>query len=129
MKQWLQFQTTTQGPVLQHIFHFTLLEPNPAARAVAVKDFRRVLQVLNDELDGKKWLVGDKCSAADLSFVAFHSRLEFIMRDDAPKVEAEFPNVDAWYKRMTERAAVQKVLGDHMAAFNEIFSKGNVGPK
>ncbi len=33
MKQWLQFQTTTQGPILQHILAFTLKEPKLAACA------------------------------------------------------------------------------------------------
>lgn len=50
MKQWLQFQTTTYGPILQHVFRWTFTESLPAARAGYVKNFRRVLQVLNDEL-------------------------------------------------------------------------------
>ena len=113
MKQWLQFQTTTQGPLLQHIFHWSFLDPNPAARASYVKDFRRILKLMNDELANKEWLVGDECSAADLSFVPFHSRIDFIMREDAPDVETEYPNVHNWYKRMTEREKVKKVLEDH----------------
>ncbi len=124
MKQWLQFQTTTQGPLLQHIFHWAFLTANPTARASYVKDFRRVLRVLNDELAEKQWLVGGKCSAADLSYVAFHSRLDFIMREDAPDVAKEFPHVDAWYKRMGERAAVKKVLADHVQAFKVIAARG-----
>lgn len=96
-KQWLQFQTTTQGPVLQGVFHWAFVESNPEARASYVKNSRRVLQVLNDELIGKKWLVGGKCSAADLSYVPFHSKLDFIMREAAPDVEKDFMNVDAWF--------------------------------
>lgn len=114
MKQWLQFQTTTQGPLLQHIFHWSFRESNPGARAGYIKDFRRILKLLNDELTEKEWLVGNKCSAADLSFVSFHSRIDFIMRDDAPRMEVEYPQVDAWYKRMTQRATVKKVLEDHI---------------
>lgn len=110
MKQWLQFQTTTQGPALQGVFHWAFVESNPEAHARYVKDLRRVLQVLNDELADKEWLVGGKCSAADLSYVPFHSKLDFIMRDAAPDVEKEFPNVYAWYKRMLQRDAVQKML-------------------
>jgi len=80
--------------------------------------------VLNDELAEKQWLVGGKCSAADLSYVAFHSRLDFIMREDTPDVTKEFPHVDAWYKRMGERAAVKKVLADHVQAFKVIAARG-----
>ena len=110
MKQWLQFQNTAQGPMLQAVFQWAFVESNPEAHASYVKKLRRVLQVLNDELADKEWLVGGKCSAADLSYVPFHSKLDFIMREAAPDVEKDFPNVDAWYKRMLERDTVQKIL-------------------
>ena len=66
MHQWLQFQNTAQGPMLQIIFRFTYTEPNPTARASYIKSFLHVLKVLDDELKEKDWLVGGKCSAADL---------------------------------------------------------------
>jgi len=84
VKQWLQFQTTAQGPTLQRVFFWTSASPNPDPRAKYVNDFRRVLQVLNDELADKTWLVGGKCSAADLSYVPFHGRMDFIMGKDKP---------------------------------------------
>ena len=124
MKQWLQFQTTTQGPTLQHIFHWAFIDSNPAARAGYVNDFRRVLQVLNDELADKRWLVGDKCSAADLSFVPFHNGIGFVMRDDKPDMELEFPHLDAWFKRMLQRPAVQKVLADREEALKGLALPG-----
>lgn len=124
MKQWLQFQTTTQGPVYQHIFHHSFLEANPTARAGSVKQFRHVLQVLDGELAGKRWLVGDKCSSADLSYVPFHSRMEFIVREDKPDMEREYPNVDAWYNRMIQRGPVQKVLEDHQVALENLTFPG-----
>ena len=82
MRQWLQFQTTTQGPMIQQIFHWggPPFASNLEAHAAYVKDVRHVFKVLNDELADKQWLVGDKCSAADLSYVSFHTRLDAIMR-------------------------------------------------
>ena len=124
MRQWLQFQTTTQGPILQGVFHCAFVESIPEARASYVKNFRRVLQVLNDELANKEWLIGDKCSAADLSYVPFHSKLDFIMREAAPDVERDFPNVDAWYKRMLQRGTVQKVLNDRDEATKKLSFPG-----
>ncbi len=124
MKQWLQFQTTTQGPTLQGVFHWAFVEPNPHARASYVKKVRHALQVLNDELAGKEWLVGGKCSAADLSFVPFHSGLDFIMREAAPDVETEYPHVDAWYKRMLGRETVQKMLEDRDEATKKLSFPG-----
>ena len=37
--------------------------------------------------------------------------MDLIMADDKPDMSAEYPNVDAWYKRMTERKAVTEGLG------------------
>jgi glutathione S-transferase len=36
-------------------------------------EIRRVLGVLNTALEGKRYLVGDKVTIADLSFVPWHS--------------------------------------------------------
>lgn len=125
MKQWLQFQTTTQGPVLQAVFHWAFVEPgSPQAHARSVENFRRVLRVLDDELADKEWLVGGRCSAADLSYVPFHSKLDFIMRGAAPDVEGEFPNVDAWFKRMVGRDAVRKVLRERDEATRDLSFPG-----
>lgn len=124
MKQWLQFQNTTQGPILQALFHWAFVESNPEAHASYVKSLRRALQVLNDELADKEWLVGGKCSAADLSYVPFHSKLDFIMTEAAPDVEKDFPNVDAWYKRMLERDTVQKILKDRDEATKKLSFPG-----
>jgi len=38
-------------------------------------------------------------------------------------VEAEFPNVDAWYKRMLERPTVQKVEEDRNNAFKQSLGR------
>jgi hypothetical protein len=38
-------------------------------------------------------------------------------------VEEEFPNVDAWYKRMLERSTVQKVEADRTAAFKQSLNR------
>ena len=124
MKQWLQFQTTTQGPALQGVFHWAFVESDPQAHASYVKKLLHVLQVLNDELADKEWLVGGKCSAADLSYVPFHFKLDFIMRDAKPDVEREFPNVDAWFKRMMERETVQKMVRDWDEASKKLSFPG-----
>jgi glutathione S-transferase len=40
-------------------------------------EVRRVLGVLNTALEGKRYLVGDKVTIADLSFVPWHSIITF----------------------------------------------------
>ena len=124
MQQWLQLQTTSQGPILQRIFRYSFTEPNAAARASSVKDLHHVLKLLDDELRGKEWLVGGKCSAADLSFVAFHDRIGAIAGDDAPDMGKEYPAVEAWYGRVAEREAVRKVMGERDEALKKVTFPG-----
>ena len=74
---------------------------------------------MDEALRGKEWLVGGKCSAADLSYVSFHSLLPFILGEEGPDVKKEYPSVGAWYERLEGREAVRKVLEDHRAVFSK----------
>jgi glutathione S-transferase len=49
------------------------LEKLPSAISRYRKEVRRVLGVLDTALEGKKYLVRDKVSIADLSFVPWHN--------------------------------------------------------
>ena len=46
-----------------------------------------------------------------------------MFRGDKPDMEKEFPNVDAWIKRMLERASVKKMLTDRDTALKLAFKK------
>ncbi|PIG89454.1 hypothetical protein AARAC_009887 [Aspergillus arachidicola] len=66
----------------------------------------RVTGVLDNYLQTRQWLVGDKCTYADLSFIAWQR--------NAPRLCGEgfydkFPHAYAWMKRMEARPTVQKV--------------------
>lgn len=71
MDQWLQYQNTTHGPTQQGLFRFKFLTPVPEAKAFYMQNMLKMYGILNKELSGTEWLVGGKCSAADLSFVSF----------------------------------------------------------
>jgi len=119
MKQWIDFQTNSQGPFLRRIFYWSIVAPTPIpeARAGYVALFRDlVLRVLNEELAGKDWLVGGKCSAADLSYVPFQAAMAPIMGESAPDMEREYPNVEAWYNRMASRDSCVKIVVDQREA-------------
>ncbi|KAL8714430.1 MAG: hypothetical protein Q9220_001763 [cf. Caloplaca sp. 1 TL-2023] len=109
MHQYLQQQCTTQGPLLQLIFRYTNTEPNPSARASAVAQFRDYMRVLNDELKGKEWLVGGKCSAADLSFVAFQEGIPRIVGVESEGWGEEFGEVERWMGGLRGRGSVREV--------------------
>ena len=54
-------------------FSHAHLEKLPSAISRYRKEVRRILGVLESALEGKRFLVGNKVTIADLSFVAWHS--------------------------------------------------------
>ncbi len=46
------------------------------------------------------------------------------MREAAPDVGTDYPNVDAWYKRMLGRETVQKMLTDRDEATKKLNFPG-----
>lgn len=83
-------------------------EKLPTAQERYVQETRRIIRVIDRALEGKEWLVGDKCTYADLSFIVW-----FV---DGPKyfgehwkldAERELPNYYRWLQRMMERSGVQ----------------------
>lgn len=88
------------------------LNSHPEKIQVAIdrylNEIRRVSKVLNNCLEGKKYLVGGKCTYADLAFIMWQSTGADMIGDHA----TEFPNVQAWLDRMKARPAVMKVMAD-----------------
>ncbi|MGA7118536.1 MAG: glutathione S-transferase family protein [Polyangiaceae bacterium] len=72
-------------------------EPDAGKIQDALGNFRRFAAVLNKRLDGKKYIVGDSLTIADLTLA---SSLMYAKQVEAPV--AEFPNVHAWFSRITE---------------------------
>ena len=60
-------------------------------------NFRRFGAVLDKRLDGKQYVVGNALTLADLTLA---SSLMYAKQADVPL--AEFPNVQAWFSRITE---------------------------
>ncbi|PSS08895.1 hypothetical protein PHLCEN_2v3385 [Hermanssonia centrifuga] len=68
--QWLFFQASGQGPYYGQAFWFKhLSETIPSALERYQKEIIRVLGVLESVLSKSEWLVGGKCTIADLSFI------------------------------------------------------------
>ena len=62
-------------------------------------------------MEGKEYLVGNKCSYADLSFVTWYNMIGFIDKSgELSKELAACKNYSAWMERLTSRPAVKKVL-------------------
>ena len=78
-------------------------EPDATKIEEGLRNFRRFAGVLDARLAGKTYVVGDKLTLADLTLAA---SLMYAKQSDVPL--AEFPNVQAWFGRITELEAWKK---------------------
>ena len=81
--------------------------------------------MLNRVLEGKKWLVGDKCTYVDLSFVTWNTWIEHILA--AGPVEwkpLDYPNFMRWQEAMLARDSLKTVMGSLQA--KEVKSEGTL---
>lgn len=74
----------------------------------------RVAGVLDRALEGKEYLVGDKCTFADLSFLTWHGLIDWIGKDE-PIDMSSFKNYNAWIERLMARPAVKKTFEEKAA--------------
>lgn len=64
--------------------------------------------MLEDILKDRDYMVGDKASYADLSFVVWNLILD-LFPDHFSTWKTDYPKVAAWQSRLEERASVKKV--------------------
>jgi len=120
-KQWLYFQTTGQGPYYGQAAWFKKFhqEQLPSAIERYVNEVNRVSGVLDgylaqqkqehgDSADGP-WLVGNKLSYADLSFISWQKVIAVILAKEEYN-EDKFPHLKEWLGKMTSREKVKTVL-------------------
>ncbi|KAL2833722.1 glutathione transferase [Aspergillus cavernicola] len=112
LNQWLHFQMSGQGPYYGQCAWFNVLhtEKIPSAINRYKGEIHRLLGVLNTALTGKIWLVGDKCTFADLAFLPWNEQLQALLDVPREEVLAAYPNVLAWHTRLRERESWGKVL-------------------
>jgi glutathione S-transferase len=71
-------------------------DPNAARIDEGLKNFSRFGAVLNARLAGRSYIVGDAMTIADLTLAA---SMMYSLRAEIPV--ADFPNVEAWFSRIT----------------------------
>ncbi|KAH7139614.1 glutathione S-transferase [Dactylonectria estremocensis] len=119
-KQWLHFQMSGQGPYFGQAMWFHRYHPEQvqSAKDRYLNEMRRVCQVLDKALEGCEYLVGGRCSYADIAFlpwfnVAFAPWYNMTVPGvfaNLIRVEEEFPSVAAWLNKLRERPAIAKTL-------------------
>lgn len=108
--QWLMFQMGGLGPMFGQLGYFAkfagaeIEDPRPKARFVA--EAKRILAVVEKQLDGKDWIAGD-FSIADIAIAPWLGALEFYEARDTVGW-SEHKNAVAYLDRFLARPAVQR---------------------
>jgi glutathione S-transferase len=72
-------------------------EPDAVKVEEALANFRRFAAVLDRHLEGRRYVVGDTMTLADLTIA---TSLTYARQSDLPL--AEFPRLEAWFSPLTE---------------------------
>ena len=100
-------------------------EPLPSAKDRYNAEIIRVIGVLNTHLKDKSWLVGDKCTYADLAFVMWNIQVPFVLKDAKDPFNIDdFPHYKKWMEAMQARDSLKHVMSVLMD--KEIKSEGRV---
>jgi len=84
-------------------------KPDPAALEAAAKKLHETFEVMEKTLTGRKFLVGDSFTAADLVFMPF---TEYLLQCEGyGNVLDKYPNVKAWWANISSRPSWKKVTG------------------
>jgi len=102
--EWLMWQMGGVGPMFGQVHHFVRYNAGKSEYAEQryLAEAKRLYGVLNKQLEGQSYLVGDY-SVADIAIWPWVSRYEWqtINLD-------EYPNVKRWYVDIAGRPAVQR---------------------
>ncbi|KAH7024542.1 glutathione S-transferase [Microdochium trichocladiopsis] len=117
-RQWLMFQVSQQGPFYGQLGWFNWMHPEklPSASERYKNQTLRIMKLLDNALaessgEGEKWLVGNKCSYADLAFVMYHVVVDIQadVGEGEDSLLKQFTHLYAWNQRLLKRPSVAKV--------------------
>lgn len=123
VKQFLYYQMSGQGPYFGQASWFVNFHPErlPSAIQRYQNEVKRVIKVLDTVLknNGDGYLVGGKCTYADLSFLTWARAVPFVMKGTDYDPAKECPSYGAWIAKLLERPAVKKVYSEWDAAMGD----------
>eukprot|EP01006_Ploeotia_vitrea_P047110 TRINITY_DN67091_c5_g8_i1.p1 TRINITY_DN67091_c5_g8~~TRINITY_DN67091_c5_g8_i1.p1 ORF type:complete len:269 (+),score=48.44 TRINITY_DN67091_c5_g8_i1:30-836(+) len=117
--QWLMWQMGGVGPMFGQMGHFWKYAPKMGheieyAQQRYLNETIRLVGVLDKQLEGKDWVIGDEYTIADMSIMPWigcidrgYGLWDKVFGGEVGK-ETKFPNVVRWYNSMGARAAVLK---------------------
>ena len=110
--QWTMFQMGGVGPMFGQMGFFWKFAgaeiPDPRPRDRYMSEVKRLLAVLEREMEGKEWIAGDY-TIADIAILPWLRALDFYgVREQVGW--ADHVNLVAWLDRFLQRPAVQRGL-------------------
>ena len=99
------FEVANMGPLMGELYHYMLLEPEEISEAHLQRyknKLARYCTILNQQLDGRDYLC-DEYSIADVALYPWSGILE----DMAEIKISDYPNINKWATRISNRPASQ----------------------
>jgi GSH-dependent disulfide-bond oxidoreductase len=106
VEEWLFWQMAGLGPMAGQAHHFRIYAPEKITYGIDryTNEVNRLYGVMNKRLEGRDFLAGDY-SIADMASYPWVRPYKNQGQD-----LAEFPALEAWYRRVRERPAVAKAV-------------------
>jgi GST-like protein len=113
---WLMFIATGIGPYSGQAVHFQRAAPEPLPYAVNRyrREAERHYEVLDKQLAGRDFIVGNTYTIADISGWGWLDRASVVLGGDDPL--GPYPNLKRWFRAIDARPAVaraRKIGSDH----------------
>lgn len=108
--QWLMFQMSGVGPMMGQAMYFQrIAAPKGHHDDFAIQRYvaesRRLLEVVDRQLDGKSFLIGEQYTIADMAMYPYARSFPWA------KVSVEgLDNLQAWFARLDARPAIQRAV-------------------
>ena len=123
--QWLMFQMGGVGPIMGQAMYFQRIaakqgEHHPFAIKRFVNESRRLFEVLDTHLQGKKYLINDEYTIADMALYPW-ARAYYWANVSIDGLS----NLSSWFERIDEREATQRAL-EIPKPFWAFFGKGDI---
>ena len=103
-EMWMDWHTSVAtpktGPIFRGIVHTPEDKRDHAAMKAAGEELTKAYQMLEKQLDGKAYVMGDKLTMVDCA-LGMHVHRYYMLVEDKPALK----NLDGWYERLKGRPA------------------------
>jgi len=106
---WLMFVASGIGPYSGQAVHFQRAAPEPIPYAINRyrREAERHYRVLDEQLAGRSFIVGDQYTIVDMAAWGWIDRASFVLPGEANPLDP-FPNLKRWFLAIDARPAVAR---------------------